>query len=241
MPEFIADRFDGKPAQTVNITYAKLPLPMIIDLVRAGDQGAIDHLKKRGKALTADSVGHEFHGNQYTGGIGGGGEGEGPRAAQGERIAAQGGMHEQIENLRAPDGGFTIDPVTGGSPPGTGSGSGNGPYAVAQPGLTYKDPATGEIPTAKDFFAADADHPGEIRGTAMVADFIRQNADVIDQPGMHIGAWNDPETGRIHIDPSEVFPAGQGQAATAAGRAQNQISIMDLSTFQTISTGGTGG
>ena len=73
MPQIIQDYFDGKtPAQSIDVPYDRLPHDTLISMAVHGNAEALQALK--GKVATVskgDVEGHEFHGNQWTGGHGG--------------------------------------------------------------------------------------------------------------------------------------------------------------------------
>jgi hypothetical protein len=139
-------------------------------------------------------------------------------------------------DLREPDGGFTLDPHTGNSPPGTGDGKGDGPYAVAVGGTHTMGPI--DVSENRSMFQTNAN--GHSPMGDLITAFIADNADKLSEPGMHLGGWHDPESNKVYLDVTEVFPKGSLDAAMAAGTARNQIAITDLSTFKSIKTGGTG-
>jgi hypothetical protein len=145
------------------------------------------------------------------------------------------------DDLREPDGGFTLDPVTGKSPPGTGDMSGLGPYAVA-----VGDPySSGPLPATPDQFEKGPD--GRSPMDHQIVTFMDANAEKLHEPGMHLGGWHgvDRDGNDMHqvfLDVTEVIPRGDGalESAKALGAGRDQIAITDLSTFGSINTGGTG-
>lgn len=132
---------------------------------------------------------------------------------RGGQVISSGEAGDLATRLHEPDGGYTYNPrtakdVTKG-------------FAVA----THED--RGRVLTnAKSAGASD------------VSSFAEANSDLLAEPRNMLGGWHDPDTGKAHLDISEVFD--DRDEAIAVGRKHNQISIMDLSTFETIPTGGTG-
>jgi hypothetical protein len=68
--------------------------------------------------------------------------------------------------------------------------------------------------------------------------YAAKNADILKQPGAHIGGWPDSATGNVHLDVSHNIQ--NRRAAVAAGKTQNQIAIWDVRRKREIRTGGTG-
>jgi hypothetical protein len=68
--------------------------------------------------------------------------------------------------------------------------------------------------------------------------FISDNSDLLDDPRVSVGTWFDSESGLTYLDVSATIP--DRQQAIELGQQYNQIAIFDLSTFEEISTGGTG-
>jgi hypothetical protein len=177
------------------------------------------------KAYNADQP-RDDHG-RFGSGSGGSSSGDGKPLGGADVLS-------HVEDLRNPDGGFTLDPRTGESPKGTGDGKGNGPYAVALGGAHAAEP----IQSSPSLFEKDAN--GRSQMGRQLADFIKQHAKELSKPGRYIGGWHDPKSGKIYLDISEVFPRGSKDAAASAAADRNQIAMMDLSTFESIDTGGTG-
>lgn len=125
--------------------------------------------------------------------------------------------------LAEPGGGFTIDPHTGESV--------DKGYAVAVEGHSG-------VYGADEFFAQNPD-TGRTKGAEIFEQYVRDNADLFSQPGIHIGGWRDPESGKIFLDPSEVV--SDKDQAIQLGKDRDQIAIYDLGTGTEIPTGGTGG
>lgn len=157
-----------------------------------------------------------------------------PRDSDG-KFAGGGSSGSATSSLREPDGGFTLDPKTGEPPKGVGDGSGNGPYAVA----LGNDTTSVFGPASDSMFEPDAN--GQTQAGAKIAEFVTANASTLSQPGMYVGGWHDPDTGMMHLDVSQVVPAGMLDTATSLGSQRDQIAVTDLSTFKSIPTGGKGG
>ena len=71
-----------------------------------------------------------------------------------------------------------------------------------------------------------------------VDEYARANADVLRQPGAHIGGWHNESEGKTYLDVSHNI--ADRNAAIAAGRARNQIAIWDVKHGKEIPTGGDG-
>lgn len=65
-----------------------------------------------------------------------------------------------------------------------------------------------------------------------VADFITKNTELLNQPGNHLGIWED--SGKIYLDVLKVGPATP-ETITAAEKAGQQ-GVFDLKKFETIKT-----
>lgn len=124
--------------------------------------------------------------------------------------------HTQREALVAktasPDGGFTWQPGTN-----------------EQPTKGY---AVSPYPERGKVFEPGKFSPGELLM------YKGDNADLLRDPTHHIGAWNDPETGKVHLDISVVHP--EREAAEALAKQYNQKAIFDFENMTSIPTGGTG-
>lgn len=75
-----------------------------------------------------------------------------------------------------------------------------------------------------------------------ISQYAKDNADVLAQPGAHLGGWRETKpdgTDRTWLDVSLVSQSKS--AATALAREHNQVAIFDLKAGDTIDTGGTGG
>lgn len=73
-----------------------------------------------------------------------------------------------------------------------------------------------------------------------VRNWLSHNADILPEPGVHIGGWRDSDTGLIWLDFVKVFDPAERDAAIEAGVAANQIAIWSLHDAEEIRTGGTG-
>jgi len=164
-----------------------------------------------------DKPGHAFHGNQYTKR-----KGAGARSKLSVNIS-----NAAWESLMVPDGGFTISTETGEQPI-TG-------FAVALRGHSSLTPV-------KDFFSGPK---GKEKGRKILNDWLKENAEVFDDPEAHVGAWHDPDNNEICLDPSIVI--ADRSKAIKRGIKLNQQKICDLSAVAAndwdnamINTGGTG-
>ncbi len=108
-------------------------------------------------------------------------------------------------------GGFTIDPKHA-----TAATSG---FAVAIKGHAATMPG--------DRFLSD-----RTARTAFVKQWLRENRDVLSQPGSHIGGWIDTDTQLVYFDVSEVL--SDRSAAIQAGCDRGEIAIYDLSSADEI-------
>ena len=96
----------------------------------------------------------------------------------------------------------------------------------------------GETPTSGHMVAV----PGRstvIQGLpteSHIDEYARRNADVLSQPGAHIGGWHNE--GKTYLDVSHNIH--DREQAVAAGRQRNQIAIWDVKHGREIPTGGTG-
>ena len=81
--------------------------------------------------------------------------------------------------------------------------------------------------TEKVFDEADFAKNGE----KIVSGYMKQNAELLAQPRMHLGAWKDK--GKVYLDVSKV--TSSVKEAADIGRANDQIGIFDLATFTTYS------
>jgi hypothetical protein len=149
---------------------------------------------------------------------------DGREAPPGESTVSAWG--DAVKGLSEPDGGFTVDPTTG---------------QTVTSGIAVGGFAKSSITPAAQFFEGDT-------GRQTISGFIGANADRLSDPAYKLGGWHDPESGNVFLDVVKVFPLGQRDAAVAAGRANNEISVADLGAISKgdwdhaiINTGGTGG
>jgi len=73
---------------------------------------------------------------------------------------------------------------------------------------------------------------------AHVAAHVLRNSNVYKDPSMHIGGWNSPYTGRVHLEPSQNVR--DRATAERLGRERNQVAVWDNENMHDILTGGTG-
>lgn len=66
-------------------------------------------------------------------------------------------------------------------------------------------------------------------GPKIVSGYMKQNAELLAQPRMHLGAWKDK--GKVYLDVSKV--TSSIKEAADIGRSNDQIGIFDLATFTT--------
>ena len=167
-------------------------------------------------------------GNDAPGSFGDEGDGWTPEGAtSGEDLSAMDAWQGQVANLAEPDGGFTVDPVTGES---------------IVHGLSVGGQCQSSITPATDFFADPE------QGKAVIRDFIKSNADLFSQDDIKLGGWHDPDSGNVFLDGVHIFPQAERDAAIAEAQANNEIAIADLDAIARgdwdhafINTGGTGG
>jgi hypothetical protein len=112
-------------------------------------------------------------------------------------------------------GGFSVKPKTGKMP--------TSGYMVSIPGHTK--------------IVSEADLKGP-RGAALLAQYAREHADVLQQPGAHIGGWTDKATAKTYLDVSHNVKGRS--AAISTGKKHNQIAIWDVKHGREINTGGSG-
>lgn len=146
-----------------------------------------------------------------------GGRGGGGGAMDAQQVIA---VTQQNEGATLPTGVGTVGVRVTGEQPKSG-------YAVAT-GIA------GRVVSADDFF-------DRTKGVEIIDKFLADNAQHFANPAHHLGTWHETKTGRVHLDITEVFPAGQRRVAVQAGRDRDQISIFNLKTLKEIPTGGKGG
>ena len=92
----------------------------------------------------------------------------------------------------------------------------------------------GKVVDSSEFFNKET-------GVKIVDDFLVSNAAHFANESHFLGTWFDAKTNLVHLDISEVFPAGQRRIAIQAGKDRDQISIFNLKTRTEIFIGGAGG
>lgn len=70
---------------------------------------------------------------------------------------------------------------------------------------------------------------------AHVHQYLVDNQTALSQPGNHLGAWHDTQSGNVFLDISHVGPATPETIAEA--KKANQLAIFDLANFNEIPTG----
>lgn len=96
---------------------------------------------------------------------------------------------------------------------------------------------TGDQPTSGYAYAPAKDTefsvPKEYFNTQHIADFVEKNADLLTQPGNHIGGWESD--GKVYLDISRV---GEPSAKTLdEAQKASQLAAFDLSNFKEIPLG----
>lgn len=120
-----------------------------------------------------------------------------------------------IERVRA-NGGLSVNMLDGSEP--------TKGYMVARGGTA------GAIVSADDFY-------DPVKGPEALGDFlVTYQADLTG--GSYLGLWHNKEDGQVYLDVSDNIM--DRDAAVAAGKDRNQISIWDVANFEEIETGGTG-
>lgn len=139
---------------------------------------------RKNPLITAGDVeGHPFHGNQWTGGMGG-----------------ETKLSGLVERLHEKGGGFTYSIITQAQPT-TG-------YVVATEKATEK--------------VVDA---AKVNGV-LLARYVREHRDKLRQSGNYLGAWHDPESGKVYLDiTTRVFSHAKADALARKGQ---QIAYFDL-------------
>jgi hypothetical protein len=136
--------------------------------------------------------------------------------ARGQFSSTGGGLHsmspgEMASRLRTPDGGFTIDPVTG------------------------QEPTTGFAVSVHPDRSVQLDNVGKISSQNLLGHMVafrEANADVLATPHNNIGAWHDPATGIGHMDISAVVPTAA--EAHALSVKHKQIAYFDIVKGQSV-------
>jgi len=112
-------------------------------------------------------------------------------------------MRGMFDRMAKPDGGFTWSP-TGGEP--------KGGFALS---VYPQHSAVFEKVTKRDLI-----------------DYIKKNRDLLRKPGNYLGAWHDPESGKVFLDISMVTQ--DKKEAERLCRKHDQIAYFDLNTFQSV-------
>jgi hypothetical protein len=148
------------------------------------------------------NFGHAGRPGEIGGSIGGGGRGAAhARDVTGASEAAV-DTARFFERVSEPDGGFSVNPITGSEP------SGAGHYAVS----TF--PKRGKV------FDGASITPDDLYN------YMRGNMAVLSKPDAYFGGWRDPETGKVYLDISRVT-TDKAQAESLA-RRYNQIAYFDF-------------
>jgi len=144
------------------------------------------------------------------------GHGSDPRGAHsgGVQKVGQPVSQKVIDIIRSNPGGFST--TLAGQQPTSG-------YMVSLPGHT-------QILDAKELAGP--------RGPEIVNAYAAAHANVLKEPGAHVGGWTDKESGKTYLDVSHNI--ANREAAIKAGQARNQIAIWDVAKSDEIRTGGTG-
>lgn len=107
--------------------------------------------------------------------------------------------------LTVPDGGFTVDPVTGRDV--------TGGYAVS----VHPD-CERVIDTAP--------------GSGELAKYVIDHAPILSQRGRRFGGWHDPDTGLVHLDVSVVVESLN--EALELARANDQLAVFDFAALESL-------
>jgi hypothetical protein len=73
---------------------------------------------------------------------------------------------------------------------------------------------------------------------SVAADFARQHADALKQPGAHLGVWENRAEGKTYLDVSQNI--SRRNEAIKTGAERNQIAVHDVKRRRDIHTGGSG-
>jgi len=161
----------------------------------AGHAGVNLYREKLAQIALGDFPGHPFRGNQYTAGDGGKGGGAVTRSGSiGPAYA------KLLDQVRQPDGGFTVHTLSGDIPK-TG-------YALS----LHKDRE--QIVPMKELKLAD------------LARFAVKNADLLSRKDHYFGAWHNPQDDKVYFDVSQVVH--NAAEAERLGRAADQLAYFDL-------------
>lgn len=111
-----------------------------------------------------------------------------------------------FSRIGTPDGGFTYSPKLNSEPK---EGFALSPY-----------PEHSFAKDAKDLKADD------------VVDYILSKANMLRDPKNHVGAWHDPETGRVYMDISVVVKSHK--EAEALCKKHDQIAYFDIKSMKSV-------
>jgi hypothetical protein len=118
----------------------------------------------------------------------------------------------------------------------------NGGFTITPDGARVKEGFAVAIGTESTVVPAEKFFTDRAAAKEAIKSFLRSNAEVFSQPGMHIGGWHDTERGMVVFDPVQVFPKDHEAEAVLAGRQRDQIAIYSLARRQGNQLpGGSGG
>lgn len=117
-----------------------------------------------------------------------------------------GGSTSLMSRLTEPDGGFTYQPLTGDEPK---EGFAVSPYPDRSFAKGWED------------FTSDD-----------LARYAKRNKDLFKKSGHYMGAWHDPESGKVFLDVSIV--SKDARVANRLALAHDQIAYFDLKTGKSI-------
>lgn len=179
-------------------------------------------------AVTKEQSGHDFRGNQYTGGKGG--DGQEPRQSDPNRYQAPEDRNEvsTTSSLKPANFKGIIDEVNK-----------NDGATISMIGA--------ELPKDGYFCALGNPHASQMsiddfenrdQAIQAVSDFIEKNASELGKDGNYLGIFKDESTGTVDFDISQHIP--KLEDAISAGASRDQKSIWDIANSDVIGTGGSG-
>lgn len=118
----------------------------------------------------------------------------------GNTCAAGDGLQSMVERIRSPDGGFTYQPLS-----------------EHEPSVGYALSIHPERSFAKDADELEFED---------VLDYVVKNEDLLSQKGSYLGAWHDPESGKVFLDISRV--TDDEDEARDLALVHDQIAYFDL-------------
>ena len=137
---------------------------------------------------------------------GGGGGGEEPGGSDYGAIGSNAAAASLQRRLSEPDGGFSVNMVTG------------------------REPTTGYMVSI--YPDRSMEKPAVMLRPVDLKRYIKANREVLHLPGRHFGAWHDPKTGRVWFDISvRVETAAE---AEALGQKHGQLAYFDLAAGRSI-------